>query len=260
MSDPILTTWRPARGAAATPVPGIALLLHGGRDSDRRTVGRQHSSWWRMALLARTLARGVGPEGVPVVLVRYRARGWNAEDGSTPAPVVDGRWALQRLREDYGDVPVVLVGHSMGGRAVVELAGEPGVVGVVALAPWLPDDEPVEPAAGQRIVIVHGQLDRWTSPSGSLAWSRRARAGGARVARVELGPVGHYMMARVRTWNRILRISTLGLLGVRPLPPAMAAALEVGAGSGAGDGAGDGAVDGAVNGAGDEGLRLPSSV
>ena len=248
MSDPILTTWPPARGVAATPVPGIALLLHGGRDSDRRSVGRQHSSWWRMALLARTLARSAGRAGVPVVLVRYRARGWNAEGGSTPAPVVDGRWALQRLREDYGDVPVVLVGHSMGGRAVVALAGEPGVVGVVALAPWLPGNEPVEAAAGQRVVVVHGQLDRWTSPAGSLAWSRRARAAGAAVARVELGPVGHYMMARVRTWNRIIRVSTLGLLGVRPLPPALAAALDAGAAGGAGKAAGD------------EGLRLPSSV
>ncbi len=242
MSDPILTTWGPRRRAGAAP--GVVLLLHGGRQTDSRTVERQHASWWRMALVARTLARSAGQYGVPVVLLRYRARGWNADGGATPAPVVDGRWALEHLRERYGDVPVVLLGHSMGGRAAVALAGEPGVAGVVALAPWLPDREPVAASAGQRLVIVHGLMDRWTSPAGSLAWSRRARAGGARVARVEMGPVGHFMVARLRTWNRVVRDASLGLLGVRSLPAPLAEALDAAAGDGAED----------------EGLRLPSSV
>ena len=35
-------------------------------------------------------------------------------------------------------MPVVLLGHSMGGRTAVAVADDPSVVGVVALAPWLP--------------------------------------------------------------------------------------------------------------------------
>ncbi|WP_438949092.1 LLM class flavin-dependent oxidoreductase, partial [Streptomyces harbinensis] len=41
-----------------------------------------------------------------------------------------------RLAARLGPVPVVLVGHSMGGRAALRAAGHPAVTGVVALAPW----------------------------------------------------------------------------------------------------------------------------
>jgi len=232
--------------AGGGEVLGVVLLLHGGRAHDDRPVERKHASWWRMALLARSLARAVAPAGVPVELLRYRARGWNAEPAAEsaiepatePAPVADARWALARLRDSYGDVPVVLVGHSMGGRAACALAGATGVAGVVGLAPWLPEGEPVAPAAGRRLVLAHGQRDRWTSAQGSLEWSRRARSAGALVARYELGAVGHFMASGRRQWNGLVRDASLGLLGLSALPPAMSDAFA---------------------GTGDEGLRLPPS-
>ena len=46
--------------------------------------------------------------------VRYRYRGWNGVDAD---PVADVRQALDELADLVGEVPVVLVGHSMGGRA-----------------------------------------------------------------------------------------------------------------------------------------------
>ena len=227
MPDPILTVHLPRGAARRSPgVQAAALLLHGGRQHDDRPVERQHASWLRMAVLARSLSRAVGPEGVAVVLVRYRTRGWNAEPGADPAPVADGRWALRWLRANYGDVPVVLVGHSMGGRAACALADADGVSGVVALAPWLPAGESVGPATGQRLVLAHGSLDRWTSPTASLEWSRRARRAGARVARYELGPVGHFMFSRLAQWNGLVRDAALGLLGLRPLPADMSQALS----------------------------------
>jgi dienelactone hydrolase len=223
--EPILTTHPAGRRAVPSgAVRGVALLLHGGRQDDQRRVERKHASWWRMAILARSLSRTCGPAGVPVVLLRYQARGWNAGAGSEPAPVRDGRWALARLRETYG-VPVVLVGHSMGGRAACALADAEGVTGVVALAPWLPEGEPVGPAAGQRLVLAHGQLDRWTSPRASLLWSQRARQAGAQVARYDFGPVGHFMGTRVGQWNGLIRDVTLGLLGAAALPPAVTEAF-----------------------------------
>jgi pimeloyl-ACP methyl ester carboxylesterase len=224
--DPILTVHLPRRAAMRSGgVRAAALLLHGGRQHDDRPVERQHASWWRMALLARTLGRAVGPDGVVVVLLRYRARGWNAGPGAGPAPVVDGRWALTWMRETYGDVPVVLVGHSMGGRAACALADADRVTGVVALAPWLPPGEPVTRAQGQRLVLAHGSADRWTSPLASLEWARRARRAGARVARYEMGPVGHFMFSRLAQWNGLVRDAALGLLGLRPMPADIAAAF-----------------------------------
>lgn len=56
----------------------------------------------------------------------------------------------------FGATPVVMLGHSLGGRAAVRSAGAAGVRGVVALAPWLPEDEPVDQLAGRALAILHG--------------------------------------------------------------------------------------------------------
>lgn len=229
MPEPVLTTWRP--GESGAEVRGVALLLHGGRAADPRPVMRRHASWWRMALLGRTLARTAARQGVAVELLRYRARGWNEAAGHEAGPVVDGRWALRTLAQRYGDVPVVLVGHSMGGRAACRLAGDGGVSGVVALAPWVSDADPVGQARRQRLVLAHGTMDRWTSPRGSLAWAARARAAGAWLARYELPMVGHFMFARTEQWNGLVRDCTLGLLGLAPLPADVEAAFRSGCGS-----------------------------
>lgn len=208
-------------------VRGVVLMLHGGRIESREPVQRRNASWWRMALLQRRLGSAARSRGAVVELLRYAERGWNSHHGPRPAPIIDGLWALDQVRERYGDVPVVLVGHSMGGRTACALAGAPGVQGVVALAPWLPPGEPVQAAAGQRVVIAHGLMDRWTSPPGSLDWSRRARAAGARVARFEIPMVGHFMLSRTNDWNTVVRHSALGLLGVGPLPEVLKSAFEV---------------------------------
>ncbi|CAN5865541.1 alpha/beta hydrolase [soil metagenome] len=250
-AEPTLTTFAPPDGLA---VRGVVLMLHGGQANSLEPVERRNGSWWRMALLARTFARAAGPAGVAVELLRYAARGWNADAGPVPGPLRDGRWAVERLAERYGDVPLVLVGHSMGGRAACALAGEPGVVGVVALAAWLTADEPVEPARGQRMVLAHGLKDRWTSPPASLEWSMRARAVAAQVARFELPSSGHFMFSAPGRWNAVVRRGALGLLGVEELPTAVQEAFALT----------DGLVTGGDGGplrqgvtTGEQGLRLP---
>lgn len=204
----------------------MVLMLHGGRAESREPVQRRNASWWRMALLQKRLGPAARSSGAVVELLRYAERGWNARHGPRPAPIIDGLWALDQVRERHGDVPVVLVGHSMGGRTACALAGAAGVQGVVALAPWLPPGEQVQAAAGQRVVIAHGQMDRWTSPRGSYDWSQRARAAGAKVARFEIPMVGHFMLSRASDWNTIVRHSALGLLGVDPLPLVVQTALD----------------------------------
>ncbi|WP_420712490.1 alpha/beta hydrolase, partial [Streptomyces sp. SPB78] len=89
--------------------------------------------------------------------------------------------ALDALAARDGDRPVVLLGHSMGGRAALRAAGHPTVRGIVALAPWCPEGEPVAQLAGRELVILHGDQDRVTSPDASwrlLARAREERDGG----------------------------------------------------------------------------------
>jgi fermentation-respiration switch protein FrsA (DUF1100 family) len=99
---------------------------------------------------------------------------------------------------------LVLAGHSLGGRAVVNAADAPGVVGVLGLAPWLPDAEPTAQLAGRRLLLAHGTQDRVTSPRSSFEYAVRARAEGHDVARIVLPGSGHTLLSRARDWNRLV--------------------------------------------------------
>ena len=194
---------------AEPPRPtGVILLLHGGQEHGHAPVDGRSASWRRSAVMARALAGRAGDHGAAVWLLRYRHRGWN---GGT-APVADARWALSRIADEVGEVPVVLLGHSMGGRTAVHVADDPRVVGVVGLAPWLPPGEPVAALAGKRLVAAHGSQDRITSPRASREYVARAARAGAEATYVDMGPVGHYLLRRARSWNAVARDRTLAML------------------------------------------------
>ena len=116
----------------------------------------------------------------------------------------DVHWAVAQLSKQYGDIPLVLSGHSLGGRAVVNAADAPGVVGVLGLAPWLPENEPTAQLAGRRLLIAHGTRDQVTSPRSSYEYAARARAEGHDVARIVLPGSGHTLLTRARDWNRLV--------------------------------------------------------
>ncbi len=98
------------------------------------------------------------------------------------------------MRRELGDVPVCLLGHSMGARTAVHVADDPSVRGVVALAPWLPPGESVAALRGKQLYAAHGSRDRITSARATQAFVRRA----AQVAEVaefrDMGPLGHYLL------------------------------------------------------------------
>jgi alpha-beta hydrolase superfamily lysophospholipase len=132
--------------------------------------------------------------------MRYRRRGWN---GLAADPVADVEYALARIATRRPGIPVVLVGHSMGGRAAIRAAGNPHVRGVVALAPWIPSDDPIDQLAGRDIVVIHGTDDRRTSPAGSARFAGAATPV-ARSVRYEEIPGGdHAMLRHARTWHRL---------------------------------------------------------
>lgn len=186
--------------AAGGETLGVALVLHGGRSNSYESVRGRHLSPARMLPFARCLRGGGGSDGLAVWTLRNRYRGWNGQDMS---PVQDARWALAQISREHPGVPVYLLGHSMGGLTALIVADHPQVEAVVALAPWLDAKTPVEPLAGRRILIVHGTEDRWTSPSNSLAYARRADGVAESVEYVALKGAGHFMFRRAGLWTSL---------------------------------------------------------
>jgi alpha-beta hydrolase superfamily lysophospholipase len=185
---------------AAGPTRGVALVLHGGRADSFEAVRARHLSPARMLPFAQSLRAQGGPRGLSVWTLRNRYRGWNGPDMS---PVRDARWALAQIGREHPGAPVFLLGHSMGGLTALSVADDPQVQAVVALAPWLNGATPVDRVAGRRVLIVHGNEDRWTSPRNSLAYARRAEGVAASVDYVSLTGAGHFMVRRVRLWNSL---------------------------------------------------------
>lgn len=192
-------------------VRAVVLVLHGGQEQSTEPVRNRNASWWRMLLMARALRPAARRHGLAVHLLQHRYRGWN--DDRSPAPVEDARWAFDRLRTEHGDLPVVLVGHSMGGRTACRSADDSSVVGVVGLAPWLPQDEPTEAMRDRALHVLHGPGDRWTSAPLSEAFVERCRPIATQASWTPLPGAGHFMVRHLRAWNRFVEDSVLQILG-----------------------------------------------
>jgi pimeloyl-ACP methyl ester carboxylesterase len=147
---------------------GVVLVLHGGASrGDRVLVSPTQLSVLRTIPTARAVARaGRGRLAVYRLLNSYR--GWDSEH----TPVADTDWAIDRVRETYADVPVGLVGHSLGGRAALLAGDHPAVRSVVALNPWLYRDDDADLTEPQ-VLFVHGGRDRVASPQRAEAVARR---------------------------------------------------------------------------------------
>ncbi|WP_326699463.1 alpha/beta fold hydrolase [Streptomyces sp. NBC_01754] len=167
----------------------VLLLPDGETDSRRRPSSLSYAA---QLPFARTLARAGAEDGLAVHVVRYRRRGWNS--GADPA--TDAEWAADEVRRRYGDVPVCLAGHGMGGRAALRAAGHAAVTSVLAMAPWLPEasapePEPVKHLAGRRVLIVHGTNDARTDPELSYRLAERVKKTNRDTCRFEVHSDGH---------------------------------------------------------------------
>jgi len=109
--------------------------------------------------------------------VRYRVKSWKRLESCFD----DARAAVREV----GAPRTLLLGFSMGGAVSIGIADEPGVEGVIGLAPWIPEQLDVSRLHGKRLSVFHGALDRWLPgiPGVSAGHSRkgfeRARARGA---------------------------------------------------------------------------------
>jgi pimeloyl-ACP methyl ester carboxylesterase len=204
----------------------LVLVLHGGRAHSRESGEPKRLAYLRMIPFARMLARH---DELAVFMLRYRVRGWNAPANDAQR---DAEWALGELARRYPDVPVVLVGHSMGGRAALGAAGARGVTAVCALAPWLDGSDPVTQLAGRTVLIAHGNRERWTDPGESFDYAVRAKRVTDRVARFDVPGAGHFMINRAGDWMALVRRFVLGVTGIEPEDPEIANALAQPAPSG----------------------------
>ena len=158
----LVTTRRPGRPE------GIVLVLHGGASRPGSPmVSPTQLSVLRMVPIATRIARA-GRGRLEVHRLLNSARGWD----STHTPVDDVAWALEQVRRDRPDLPVALVGHSLGGRAALLAGDRDGVRAVVALNPWIHPTDRVD-LAGRQVLVVHGLQDRIASPRAAEALVRR---------------------------------------------------------------------------------------
>ncbi|MEV0324002.1 alpha/beta hydrolase [Streptomyces sp. NPDC050658] len=220
-------------GARPAAVSGAVLLLPGGHETSARKPSPLAATAVRA--LGRRLARDGRDEGLAVHVVHYRYRGWNGAQAELAA---DATWAADEIIRRYGDVSVCLVGVDMGGRAALRAGGHEAVNSVLALAPWLPEDdvaaspEPVKQLAGRRVLIVHGTNDERTDPELSFRLAARAKKANREVCRFEVHSDGHRLHQHQ---DEVLALSSDFVLGslfghayARPLEDALAAPPPLG--------------------------------
>jgi len=184
---------------ARTGVTGVVVVAHGGRSVSTQPVTPAQLAVLRMVPVARAIRQALHGTGVMVCRPRYRLRGWNGDQAS---PVPDLRAVLDQIGTQFTGIPVVLIGHSMGARAALRVAGHPAVTAAAGLAPWLPPGEPVTQLAGRRVLLAHGTADRITSPADTWLYAEQARLV-TDVTAIEVRGGEHAMLRRVQLWHRI---------------------------------------------------------
>ena len=216
MTEPRLEA-RPADGATTA----VALFCHGGTVASIEPPRERALSLVRMRAVEQFVSAAAGDRGLTTYVLRYRVAGWN---GVAADAYADVRWSLERLRAEHGDVPVVLVGHSMGGRAALRAGGERQVSAICALAPWTPPGEPVAHLRDRTVAILHGRGDRWVPAALSAEFAARAQEAGAHVARFTVAG-GHSMIRRAIAWHTFVRDVVLAGAGIAPMRADVAEAL-----------------------------------
>ncbi|HZX99069.1 MAG TPA: prolyl oligopeptidase family serine peptidase [Dermatophilaceae bacterium] len=191
----------------------VVLLLHGGTPDSFASVRAYDPSVLRMIPFGRSVVRAGGGR-IVLARFRYAVRGWN---GRAESPLADARWALDRIAERFGDIPIGLVGHSMGGRVALRVTDHGGVHdgarsgvrswgvrSVAALAPWLPDGEPIPLLGDRALLLAHGTADRSTDPAKTTELAEKLATDGGDVELVKYPGGRHSMIFPARPWHELV--------------------------------------------------------
>lgn len=187
------------RSVHVPSAPGsVVLVLHGGSTDSFGAVRWSGLPVLRLLPVARAVAKGV--PGAAVYRLKLAIKGWN---GTGTDVLRDAGWALDQLAARHPGLPIVLVGHSMGARIAVRCAEAGRAVGVVALTPWLPAEDPVDHLADVPLVVIQASNDRICPEPATRPWLARAAAAGADIRKTVLSHTGHAMLYRFPTFHRL---------------------------------------------------------
>lgn len=186
----------------------LALILHGGRAVDPRMHRSRDVSYLRMLPFVPAVSR-ISRGLVAPVLVHNRHGGWIAPSGTG---LVQTRELVHRLSDEHG-LPVVLLGHSSGGWAALHGGGEDAVLGTVALAPWIDEDDPVEHLREKVVRVIHGEADAVCSPQRSRDFVERLRAAGGDATYVGVTGGGHALLDRPWRWHGLAARAVMDVVG-----------------------------------------------
>jgi len=173
-------------------------VLHGGAADSTMQVAPLSLAVLRLVPVARAIAREIPTAAV--YRLRFSVRGWNGDGAGV---LGDARWALSEIARRHPDLPIVVVGHSLGGRVAMHVVDAPGVIGAVGLAPWVEPTDPIDQVAGMPLAVIQGTNDRMVPEPSTRAWLRRAEEAGARVDSTLIEGAGHAMLRYFRRWHRL---------------------------------------------------------
>ncbi|AZG48632.1 alpha/beta hydrolase [Gordonia insulae] len=179
-------------------VRALVLVLPGGTDHSYRPFSPRQPSALRMYPFTWSIRARFG-RSVVVRQVRYRVYGWNGEQDS---PMPYARAALDEIAGAHPGVPIVLIGHSMGGRVGALLAADPRVTGLLALAPWWQHADWRAIRDGVRVVAIHGTADERTYPRRTEKGVRELRDRGVDATFVPIPDGDHAMLDHISVWQR----------------------------------------------------------
>jgi predicted esterase len=184
----------------------LVILAHGGSEQADRPARDWHSGLLRVLRLG-----DVAAEAAPyaaVGLLRYRVSGWN---GASADPARDVLQVIEAAQQNFERM--LLIGHSMGGRAVLRASCVPGVCGVLALAPWVPSDEPNLQPCDVPVVIATGTSDETTTADETRRFVERSRKGGCRIGYLEIAGAGHRLLMHAKEADHLVRSFVSHALG-----------------------------------------------
>jgi alpha-beta hydrolase superfamily lysophospholipase len=203
------------------------LVFHGGSATSLKRVSSFSPAVLRLIPVAYAIA--AQQKTAAVYRLRFSVRGWNGSSKGAGGNDVlrDARWALDQIAATHPGLPIVVVGHSLGGRVAMHVAGltvGPGgsstVIGAVGLAPWVDPADPVGLLDGVPLSVVQGTRDRIVPEPSTRAWLAKAAAAGARVESTLIEGAGHAMLRYFRRWHQLTADGVASVLAAAEHPAA----------------------------------------
>jgi alpha-beta hydrolase superfamily lysophospholipase len=209
------TTSAPRRPSSAV------LVFHGGAADSTMRVAPLSPAVLRLIPVARAVAAQV-PDAA-VYRLRFSVRGWNGDGADVLA---DAHWAIDQIAARHPGLPIVVVGHSLGGRVAMHVAGSCSsvdiegersrVIGAVGLTPWVDPSDPVDLLAGVPLAVIQGTRDRIVPEQSTRPWLARAARAGARIDSTIIQGGGHAMLRHYRRWHRLTAEGVRSVLAQAP--------------------------------------------